>query len=235
MRLGLIVPSINVVIEPEFSQAAPEGVSVHVARVPLRGKTSVESYVSMGEASVRAAEDLGIVDPDVIAYGCTSGSIIEGEEKITERLRGASGCATVVTTATAVVEAMRSLGLRRLAVATPYLEFVNREEKTYLEGLGFEVTRILGLDLGHDEAERKMIGRQAPGVVYRLAREAWTKDADGIFISCTNLVTFPVIEQLEAETGKPVISSNQATLWAALRRAGIEDRLEGLGRLFEER
>jgi arylmalonate decarboxylase len=223
-----------VVIEPEFYQTVPEGVSVHVARVPLRGKASVESYVAMGEASVRAAEDLAITDPDAIAYGCTSGSIIEGEEAITSRLRDAAGGVDVVTTATAVIEALRALGLKRLAVATPYVQFVNDEEKAYLERLGFEVTRILGLELGHDESERKMIGRQAPGVAYRLAIEAYSEDADGIFISCTNFATFPIIARLEAETGKPVVTSNQATLWAVLRRAGINDRLEGLGRLLQE-
>jgi maleate cis-trans isomerase len=233
-RIGLIAPSLNVVMEPELSRMMPEGVSIHTTRVLLQGKATAESYLAMAEATSRAATELGMTDPDAIAYGCTSGSIIEGEEGITRRIQGAAGNVPVVTTAGAVLQALRALGLRRVAVATPYLEFVNREEKEYLESNGFEVTRILGLEMGHDEAERKMIGRQPPGIAYRIGREACTPDADGLFISCTNFATLPIIEQLEEELGKPVVTSNQATAWASLRQAGIGDRLEGAGRLLRE-
>lgn len=231
-RIGLIVPSVNVVMEPEFVRMLPEGVSLHVSRVLLKGKATADSYIAMAEETTRAATELASTDPDVIAYGCTSGSIIEGEDAIVRGIREVVGDVPVVTTAGAVVEALRALDVRRVAVATPYLKPVNEEERVYLERQGFEVSRILGLELGRDEAERRMIGRQAPGVAYRVAREAYTPDADGVFISCTNFASLPVIEPLEAEIGEPVVTSNQATLWAALRRAGLPDRIEGMGRLL---
>ena len=234
-RIGLILPSVNLVMEPEFNRMAPEGVSIHASRVLVMGKPSVESYMSMAEATARAAEELVTAEPDVVAYGCTSGSIVGGDEAITRRIQDVVGATPVVTTATAVVEALRALGLSRIAVATPYVKFVNEEEKQYLEGRGFQVTRILGLELGDgDVLERRMIQRQSPSVAYRIAREAYTPDADGVFISCTGFAAIPIIEQLEADLGKPVVTSNQATFWAALRRAGLNDKVEGLGRLLKE-
>lgn len=235
-RIGLILPSVNLVMEPEFNRMAPEGVSIHASRVLVTGKPSVEGYMSMAEATARAAEELATAEPDVVAYGCTSGSIVGGDEAITRRIQEVVGATPVVTTATAVVEALRAIGLTRIAVATPYVKFVNEEEKRYLEGHGFQVTRILGLELGDaDPLERRMIQRQPPSVAYRIAREACTPDADGVFISCTGFATVPIIEQLELDLGKPVVTSNQATFWAALRRIGLSDSVGGLGRLLRER
>jgi maleate cis-trans isomerase len=233
-RIGLIVPSMNVTMEPEFNRMAPEGVSVHASRVLAVGKTSVESYQAMAEATARAAEELATTEPDVLAYGCTSGSIVGGDEGITNRLQEIMGPVPVVTTATAVVEAMRALGMKRISVATPYVGFVNDEEKLFLEERGFEVARILGLELGHDPAERRMIGRQPPGVAYRVGLESYTEDSDGVFISCTNFAALPIAQQLEERLGKPVVTSNQATFWAALRRAGLSDKVDGVGKLLRE-
>ena len=234
-RIGLIVPSVNLVMEPEFYRMAPDGVSIHTSRVLVLGKPSVDGYMSMAEAAARAAEELATAEPDVVVYGCTSGSIIGGDEAITRRIQGVVGMIPVVTTASAVVEALRALGLNRIAVATPYVNFINEEERRYLEDHGFQVTRILGLGLGEgDMLERRMIQRQPPAVAYRIARESFTPDSDGVFVSCTGFAALPVIEQLEMDLGRPVVTSNQATFWAALRRAGLNDRMQGLGRLLRE-
>lgn len=233
-RVGLIVPSVNVVMEPELARMAPEGVSIHVTRLLLQGKASRESYVAMAEATSRAATELSTAEPDVMAYGCTSGAIIEGDEAVIRRIKEIVGDIPVITTAGAVVDALKALGMKRIAVATPYLQAVNEEEKEYLERRGFDVSRILGLEMGHSDTERKLIGRQPPGIAYRIAREAYTPDVDGIFISCTNFATLPIIEQLETELGKPVVTSNQATFWALLRQAGLKDKLEGVGSLLRE-
>ena len=234
-RIGLILPSVNLVMEPEFNRMAPEGVSIHASRVLVMGKPSVEGYVSMAEAAARAAEELATAEPDVLAYGCTSGSIVGGDEAITRRMQEAVGSTPVVTTATAVVEALRALGLTRIAVATPYVKFINEEEQRYLEQHGFQVTRILGLGIGeNDPTERRMIQRQPPGVAYRIAREAYTPDSEGVFISCTGFAAVPIVEQLEADLGVPVVTSNQATFWASLRRMGLADRIPGFGKLLKE-
>ena len=221
-------------MEPELARMAPKGVSIHVTRLLLQGKASRESYIAMAEATSRASTELSAAEPDAVAYGCTTGAIFEGDEAVIHRIKEIVGDIPVVTTASAVVDALKALRIKRVAVATPYLQAVNEEEKEYLERRGFVVSRIFGLEMGHNDTERKLIGRQPPGAAYRIAREVYTPDADGILISCTNFATLPIIEQLETELGKPVVTSNQATFWALLRRVGLKDKLEDVGILFQE-
>ena len=232
-RLGLIVPSLNVVAEPEMRRLAPDGVSVHSARMYLAGATTPESYARMAEDAEAAADLLATAGMDAIAYACTSGSILEDSGRITEILTKAAGVPSV-TTARAVADALRALGLRRIAVATPYVEFVNKEERRFLESAGFEISAIRGLGLGHTSEERLSIGRVGLDAVRALARQvdSEAKEADGIFISCTNLATIGALEELEKEFKKPVVSSNAATFWAALRCAGQEIPIEGHGTLL---
>jgi arylmalonate decarboxylase len=147
-------------------------------------------------------------------------------------LRERAGGVPVIATAGAVLAALRALGVKRVAVATPYVDFVNEAERAFLEEHGFGVTSLLGLRLGETQAERRFIGRVPPQQVYRLARQADRPDAEAIFISCTNLATLDVIAQLEADCGKPVISSNQACFWACLRVMGIPDSIAGYGKLL---
>lgn len=231
-RIGLILPSLNVTMEAEMTRLMPTGVSVHTARVMTRGKTTPESYREMAADVERAAELLETADVDIVAYACTSGSIVEEEEPILERIRGITGVPAVAT-APAVVDALRRLGVSAVAVATPYVEFVNEAERKYLEVRGFRVTAIQGLLLGETAEDRRAIGKQPPEVAFRLARQVDSPEAEGLFISCTNFATLPVIELLERETAKPVVTSVQATAWATLRALDIRERIAGYGRLLE--
>lgn len=113
------------------------------------------------------------------------------------------------TTSTAVLEALDVLDAQSLLIVTPYSDEINQKEKEFLEGNGFEVLDIKGLNL----TDNLEIGKLEPYVVYRLAKAMFAGDADAIFISCTNLRTFEIIEKLERDLGVPVITSNQATLW----------------------
>jgi arylmalonate decarboxylase len=119
-------------------------------------------------------------------------------------------------------------------MGTPYLDFVNRREVAFLEEHGIEVTRYLGLELGHDQQERRCIGHVPPETVYRMAIALDSSDAEAIFISCANLATLDVIEKIEADLGKPVVTSNTACFWACLRAIGIDTPIEGYGRLLRE-
>jgi maleate cis-trans isomerase len=138
-----------------------------------------------------------------------------------------------VTTAQALVEGLRALGARRVAVATPYDEALNRHEAAFLRGHGFEVVAMRGMGYGAGgPAEYRNIARVPSAEVFAFARDICVPAADALLISCTDLATLEIIERLEAETGKPAISSNQATFWLALRKAGLSDRLGGMGRLL---
>ena len=232
-KIGLIVPSTNTVNEPEFYTMAPRGVSIHTARIMLLGKATEESYLKMGNETSRAASELATAEVDVIAWGCTSGGVVMPCEKIESMIVEASGIPGVATIS-AVTTALKAVGAKKIALGTPYVNFVNEAEVEFLIDAGFEVVSWYGLELGETQEERRGIGRVPPESLYRLARYIDRKAVDTVFLSCTNLATVNMIAGIEEEIGKPVITSNQAMFWRALRAAGVPDKIEGFGRLLEE-
>jgi maleate isomerase len=229
-RLGLIVPSSNTTNEPEFYRALPEGVSLHTARMRLTSANAGE-LERMAEEVERCVELLATADVDVVAYGCTTGSLVKGpgyDEEIESRIERAAGVPGVATAA-AIKRAFDALDLDSLAVHTPYIDDLNDRETDFLEDAGYEVVDLTGLGM---EAGLT-IGEQRPERAYREARALDHADADGVFVSCTNYRTFEVIERLERDLGKPVVTSNQATLWDALRRLDVEQPSDAPGLLFD--
>jgi maleate isomerase len=230
-RIGLLVPSSNTTMEAEFWRMVPEGVSVHVARMRLTEHT-VEGNIEMEKDSVKAAKDLVTANVNVIVYGCTSGSFIGGpkwEEDLTQRLQRET-CLPVVTTSRAVVNALRTFNAEKIVVATPYPEEINQKEHEFLEALGFKVLRMKGLNI----VENIKVGQQTPDVAYKLAKEAFTEEADAIFISCTNFRTIDIIDLLEEDLCKPVVTSTQASMWAALKELKIKKSFTKYGKLLRE-
>jgi arylmalonate decarboxylase len=126
------------------------------------------------------------------------------------------------------------LGAKRVALGTPHVSFINESEIGSLKSAGFKVVLMCGMELGENQEERRGIARIPPQSLHRFARYIDCPDADVIFISCTNIAGIEEIAQIEAELGKPVITSNLVTIWHALRTIGINDRIEGFGRLLTE-
>lgn len=230
-RIGLIVPSTNTINEPEFWRMAPEGVGVFTARAMLLGRATPESYFEMAKAVSGASDQLATAEVDIVAYGCTSGSFVCPMSDLVEDMQTRTG-KPALAAAGAVAAALRVLGAQRVALATPYVDFVNQRECEFLEAYGFNVTSLESLDLGHTQEERRAIGRVPPEAIYRLAVQADRPDADVVFISCTNLASLEVIQKLEDALGKPVLTSNQACFWACMRRLGLRDSVTGYGRLL---
>ena len=229
-RLGLIVPSSNTTNESEFWQRRPDGVSIHTARMRLED-VNEDDLIDMAADVEAAAADLSTADVDAIAFGCTTGSLVKGagyDEEIRETIEDVAGVPAVATS-TAIMHAFDALDARSLAIATPYTDAMNDREVEFLEGNGYEVTAITGLGIEPNVG----IGRQSPETAYRLGRQVDGADTDAVFLSCTNFRTFEVIEQLERDLGKPVVSSNSATLWAALDLLGVATEEVALGRLFD--
>jgi arylmalonate decarboxylase len=212
---------------------APKGVSFHSTKLLLLGKATQESYTRMERDTERAAEELATAEVDAIMWACTSGSVVMPPEAIEEKIARIAGC-PAATTITAVVAALKALGVKRVALGTPYVSFINETEIEFLEKAGFEVVSMYGLELGESQEERRGIGRVPPQSLHRFARHLDNGRAEAIFISCTNVAGVDEIAQVEAERGKPVITSNLATFWHALRLTGINDRIEGFGRLLAE-
>ena len=232
-KIGVIVPSTNTVAEPEFNLMAPPGVSIHGARIMLLGKATEQSYYKMGDETSRAAAELGTAEVDVIAWACTSGSIVVPASKLEGMIVEASGI-PAVSTINSVIKALKAVGAKTVALGTPYVTFVNEAEVKFLKDKGYKVAAWYGLGLGETQEERRGIGRVPPESLFRLARYIDRPQVDTVFLSCTNLATVEMIADLEADLGKTVITSNLATFWNSLRTAGIRDRIEGFGRLLEE-
>lgn len=242
-RLGLIVPSTNSVNEPDFYRHLPEGVSVHTARMKLDEKqyqegSDEESLEQMTETHLDRAVDL-VSDPeiDVVIYGCTSGSFLNGidyDEKIVSRLEEHAGVPGISTSAS-LRNAASALNLESVSIATPYISKMNERARAYFEEAGFTVTAVsgLGIDVVGSGRDGPSHGSTHPTTPYRQVVDLNDPAADGVIISCTNYRSMDSIEPLERDIGKPVITSNQAMLWDALRTVGIDYSDVTLGQLFE--
>lgn len=214
-RLGLIVPSSNTTNEPEFATVLPADVSLHTSRMRLVD-VAADDLSAMADDTERCAALLSTADVDVVAYGCTTGSLVNGpgyDREIERRIVDHVGVPAVATAAS-VKRAFDALGVESLAVTTPYTDELTDREEAFLVDAGYDVVEMRGLGLDSNVA----IGEQAPETAADAAREADAPAADAVFISCTNYRTFEVISDLERELDKPVVTSNQATLWDALAR-----------------
>jgi len=229
MKFGLIIPSSNTTMETEFWRMVSGWATVHTSRMKLT-EITVEDLKEMEDQMWGAVSRLIDADIDILGYGCTSGRLFKGKghgRKIEEIIEEKTGITTVAT-AQAVIRAFNDLQIKRVCIATPYSEEINQLEKRYIEQNGIDVLHIMGLDIINNQE----VGRNDPDVAFELAKQVFLPGTQGLFISCTNFRTIEVIERLEKELKVPVISSNTATLWAMMRKAGIEKEIRGYGRLF---
>lgn len=228
-KIGFVLLATEQTIEDDMFHLHPEGVGIHFARAAIPDSITVETLSRHADDLARAASTL-LPDGslDVICYACTSGSLIIGEEKVLAELRKGAPNAIATSLITGVLNALRALDVKRVAVATPYLDEINTREAEYMSAAGFEITDIKGLQLVKDS---DMI-RVRPEIIAEFAASVDTPEAEAVFISCGALRSLEIIDALEQRLGKPVICSNQAMMWEVLRRAGIEDRIEGYGSLL---
>ncbi len=232
-RLGFLLPPGNPTIEPEMIALAPEGVSVHFHRMTARGATgSLEGQDERNRMMVDnidvSIELLAMVKPDVIVVAHTATSYYlgrQGEADLLARLQRSTG-KRVITAFGSVVRSLERLNIRRLALGTPYSPETTLQGKAHLEAHGLEVVNFANLkgatNIYDETAER----------AYRLARMVDREDAEAVFLSGTGMPTLPVLELLEQDLGKPVISSASAMMWHALRLSGIGQLIPGYGRLL---
>jgi len=229
VRIGLIIPSSNRLSEPQFQRYAPPDVGVHVTRLGIT-RPDAPPATEMLDKIEEAASYLADARCDVIVFHCTGSSMEAGfaaERTIVDAISKATGRKTI-STATAVLEAFRALGARRVVLASPYRQEVNDHERAFLAEAGVEVLRDRALDLPRSDGYIN----EPPETWLRIILEEADPRADAYFLSCTNIHSLDVIEELEARLDKPVVASNQATLWHCLRLLGRDDVVPGLGRLF---
>lgn len=232
-KVGVIVPPSNTVNEAEFNRFAPEGVSFHFTRSPLHADPAADDFQEMLGDVRNAMSDLAACRVDYATYACTAGSMACPSDRLLGAMSEA-GNVGANSTAQAIIAALKALGASRISMASPYTDETNEHEAHYLEDHGVEVLTSAGLSLNTSLENIQKISRVPPADVFAHARSVDRPEADALLICCTDFNTFDSIEPLEAELGKPVISSNSATLWHSLRSAGIDDRIEGLGTLLRE-
>lgn len=216
--IGVVAP-FDFALDRELWRWVPEDVSLYLTRLPFfTTPVTVEMAVACGDrrAVRRAVRDVLTPEPGVVAYACTSGSFVEGAtgEEVLRRTMEDAGAPAARTTSGALIEALRALGVTRLSIATPYVEPVTRRLVSYLAEHGVRTMSSEGLGLLGN------IWRVTYSEVVEIVRAADDPAADALFISCTNLPTYDVIEPLEQALGKPVLTANQVTMWAALRALG---------------
>ena len=230
-KIGYVLLAMEQTIEEDIYSLAPPGVGVHFTRAPMANLVSAETLEAMAAGLAGAAALLlPDGDLDVVCYACTSGSLVIGEDRVMGELRRGAPSAKPTTLITGVMGALRAVGATRIVVATPYLDDINTLEADYLRERGFDVLDIQGLRI---EKDSDMV-RVTPDFIRGFAKSLDRPDADAIFISCGALRSLDIVDALEAEVGKPVIASNQAMIWDTLRLAGIDDRIDGYGRLLRD-
>jgi maleate isomerase len=231
-RIGLLVPSRNQNAEVQFSMILPTGISVNVERVfemAEKPQDVNESMKRMNEDLPRAARYISHTKPDIIVWACTGASFWGGpgaNTKLEDLIYKEVGIPAITTT-TAMLEALKELALKKIAVATPYAEETNSREEAFLRNNGYTITKIKGLNLVSFAT-----GDTYPEQAYKLAVAVDSPEADGVFISCTNFPTFEVLDFLEKDLHKPVVSAMQATVWFTLKKLGISEKIEKFGSLL---
>jgi maleate isomerase len=232
-RLGFLVPPGNPTVESEMIALAPHGVSLHFHRMTARGATgSLEAQDERNRMMVDnidgSVELLAMVKPHVIVLAHTATSYYlgrKGEADLLPRLERLA-CTRVITAFGSVVRALERLNIRRLALGTPYSPETTLQGKANLEAHGLEVVNFANLkgvtNIYNETAER----------AYSLARAVDREDAEAVFLSGTGMPTLAVLQTLEMDLGKPVISSASAMMWHALRLAGVAQPIAGYGRLL---
>lgn len=230
-RIGLILPSVNVLMEPEYYKLGIKGLHFHATRVLLT-ETTPEALKRMEKDLDYAIKLISSVKPDVVAYACTSGSFIGGlewDKDIIKKIQDNLGC-PAVTTSSAMIDALRQMNIKRPVVITPYIDTINEMEKRFLVNNGFEVANITGMQI----IDAEELHAKTPDEIYEFALNADKPQADGMFISCTDFRGMEVAEELEKQIKKPVVTSNQATLWWLLKALDIRCKIEGQGTLLTE-
>jgi maleate cis-trans isomerase len=228
LRLGIIVPSGNVIAEPQIAAMLPPGVAAYFTRLRLRGSSEAE-LMAMVDGLDSAAGLLADAEVDLLVFHCTAVTTYTPSlgTAIREKMRATTGIPSLVTSE-ALTAAFQALTIHKLVLLSPYLPDPHRREIEFVASQGVNVIAdaALGIDTNLEMATL------SPDELYDFVIRNRHADADGYFLSCTALRSLESVAPLEAALGRPVITSNQAMVWHALRRGGVADPVEGFGRLL---
>ena len=230
-RIGLIALSTDFTIEQDYRNICHQiPVDIFVNRIPFENPLNHENYLKMSEHIPEvSAQILPNQKIDVIAYGCTSGTIAIGTEKITEQIHKTKPDCLVTTPITAAIKAFKQLSIKKIAVLTPYPKDVNLTVFNYLKENDVEIDSFNSFNLNYDSEIAQVSLESLMTQISKIN----LKNIDGLFVSCTALKIVDILDEVEKEFNINVVSSNQALIWDCIKLLKIDSSIIGYGNLFK--
>ena len=231
-RVGLVALSTDFSIEKDFNSIFLNlPIDLFVNRLPFYNPLTNKNLVKMTEKLTEVTENiLPNQTLDTVAYGCTSGTIAAGIDQIINKIQSAKPNCKVTTPITSAVNALKHLSLKKISVFTPYPQAINEKVINYFKNEGFVIQSFASFNLESDLD----IGKIDPQYLLEVLTKIDTSDAEALFISCTALPVFEIIQELENKIKKIVLSSNQALIWDSIRSVGYNSSIEGYGKLLRK-
>jgi maleate isomerase len=231
-RIGLVALSTDFSIEKDFNSIFLNlPIDLFVNRLPFYNPLTDKNLIKMTEKLTEVTENiLPNQTLDAVAYGCTSGTIAAGVDEITNKIQSAKPNCKVTTPITSAVNALKHLNLKKISVFTPYPQAINEKVINYFKNEGFDIQSFASFNLESDLD----IGKIDPKYLLEVLTKMDTVDAEALFISCTALPAFEIIQELENKIKKIVLSSNQTLIWDSIRSVGYNSSIEGYGKLLRK-
>ena len=229
-RVGLIALATDFMIEKDFIKIIKDKeIDFFVNRIECYNPLTKENLIRMSEKVTEVTNNiLPNEDIDCVVYGCTSGTIAAGYDSIEKKVKAAKPKAKLTTPSSAALKALKKFHVKKLAIFTPYSKKLNDEIVKYFLGEKFDVVSNSYLDIAADYD----IGKVDENFLFQTLSNMDINNADALFISCTALPVLNIIEKLEKNLNKPVLSSNQALIWDTLEEIGQNRDVLGYGKLF---
>ena len=231
-RVGLVALSTDFSIEKDFNSIFLNlPIDLFVNRLPFYNPLTDNNLIKMTEKLTEVTENiLPNQTLDAVAYGCTSGTIAAGIDKIINKIQLAKPNCKVTTPITSAVNALKHLSLKKISIFTPYPQPINEKVINYFKNEGFDVQSFASFNMESDLD----IGKIDPNYLLEVLTKMDTVNAEALFISCTALPALEIIQKLENKIKKIVLSSNQTLIWDSIRSVGYDSSIEGYGKLLRK-
>ena len=230
-KVGLIALSTDQTIEGDFNNICKNlPLEIFINRIHNQNPLTKENLLKM-EDDLESVTNKILPNEKIntIAYGCTSGTIAIGEDKVKEKILLAKPGCYVTTPVTSAIKAFQQMNIKKIALFTPYPDAVNKTILEYFTKKNIEVSSFASLNLNLDTE----FANVDPNYILEISSKLETKNADALFISCTALPVLNILDKLEKKIQKPVLSSNQTLIWDTIRSVGYKSPIKGYGKLLE--
>ena len=229
-KIGLITLSTDLTMESDFYSIINNlPIDVFVNRIKNYNPLTKENLLKMYDQLESVTKDILPNEKiNTIAYGCTSGTIAIGKEKIKEKIQIAKPGCYITTPITSAIKAINKMKIKKIAIFTPYPDSVNKTVFEYFSKEKIEVLSFSSFNLDSDLE----IGKVDPNYLLEVLTKMEISDAEGLFVSCTALPVLKILDQVETKIKKTVLSSNQTLIWDSIRSVGYNSSVSGYGKLF---